>query len=239
MIELYRTIADLQERIERANVVNVDRNVEDYHAELSLRELGEILGEQDVQVQGMIFTRPSDPRYREPHLFLHPTHRETLRLFPPLEDVTPRNLEATATAIEETSHWVYDHQHRERFGRYSHSAATELIGAIDKYNIIHSFIREGVSEEELRRKTFEVDNLAQDHDLRSPNYVIAHKLARAFVEQLNEKSGAEAGREMVHAYHLEDTELLRYLIQDKGLRIDRLSRTEHDQIIALLLEMGI
>jgi hypothetical protein len=243
MVELYRTLADLQTRIERANVVNIDRNVEDYHAEVSMRELGEILGEPGLEVGGMAFTRPSNPRYREPHLFLHPINRQRLEQSPPSQGISRRNLEATATAIEETSHWVYENQHKERFGRFAHSAASELIGAIDKYNIMFSYINEGLeeglTEEEIRAKTFEVDKLVQGHELRSPYYIIAHKLARAVVDQLNEVSGSEAGREMVHLYHLEDVELIRTLIHEKGLSIDGLSRTEHEQVMAMLLEMGI
>jgi hypothetical protein len=239
MVKLYQTLANLQTRIEQANAVNIDRNIENYHAELSLRELGEIIKEPEVRVQGMIFTQPSDRRYKEPHLFLHPYHRETLRSFPPINGVTPRNLEATATAIEEISHWVYDIQHKEKFGRYSHGAATELIGAIDKYYILHSFRTENISEQELMRNSFEVDDLAIDHSLRDPQYVIAHKLAKAFVNELNRKNIREAGRERVRAYHLEDLKLLQYLIQDKGLKMDNLSKREYDQVIALLLNMGL
>jgi hypothetical protein len=239
MVELYRTLADLQTRIERANAVNIDRNVENYHADISLEELREVLGEPGLEVGGMSFTKPSNPRYREPHLFLHPDHRERLVQHSPLEvGVTRDNVYSVATAVEEISHWVYSQQYKQRFGRWGETAATELIGSVDKCNITCSFPLVGVGEEEIRRSSFEADQAPFGSPLRTPEYLIAHKLGRGFIEHLD-TLGPDAARKMVHAYHLEDKELLRFLMYDVGLRIPGLEEREEQQVMQHLQDLRI
>jgi hypothetical protein len=150
-----------------------------------------------------------------------------------------RNIGATAAAIEEVSHWVYDTWHKQRFNRYSHSAATELIGAVDKYNILISFAGNQNLEEEIRRMSFETDHLLPGHRERTPSYLVAHKLAKNLIDHLNTLPHEDAADKMVTAYHLEDRELLKYLIFDIKLRVDNLNKQENDRVIRLLKDLGL
>lgn len=239
MATMESILAELQKRIERANAVNIDANVEDFHANISMEELARILREPGLEVGGMCFTKPGHPVYKKPHVFIHPRSRETLCAESPLQGLSIRNIGATAAAIEEVSHWVYDTLHKERFGRYSHSAAAELIGAVDKYNILKSFVGNQDLEEEIRRMSFETDHLLPGHRDRTPSYLVAHKLAKNFIDHLNTISRGDAADAMVTAYHLEDRELLKYLIFDIKLRVDNLSRQENDRVIRLLKDLGL
>ena len=246
MPTINETLAEIQGIIEKSNAVSIDANVEDFHAELSLGQLRRVLGDPEFVGMGLCFKEPGHPQYgRDAHIWLHPTIRRRLEQHSPMvEGVTPQSIESAATAIEEVSHWVYEQRHKDVFGRYSHAAAAEFMGAYDKYNILYHFFHKineqrvtEEGEEMIRRYSFE-EHYRQPGE-RTPTYTLAHKFALAFVEYCNTLPPKEAAQLGVRAHRAEDKELYGMLLNDLGLGVDASSAEEQQILLQTLIAMGV
>lgn len=151
--------------------------------------------------------------------------------------------------IEETSHYTYQESYREKFpSQKPHSANTEMMGVIDKYNVlqalyIKNFGRTMDSSENAEAiyhaaVAYEESNWNGD---RPAQYIIGHELGRQYVDFLNtlHSDGVDVSPELTAFYGADNRAQIEHLLYDLGLEIKTRTVAESEDVGRVFQEIGV
>lgn len=139
-----------------------------------------------------------------------------------------------ATAIEETSHFVYTSFYQKKFGGLPNEGIIELVGALDRYNIT-KYLSKVMRDEKLSEGEYQAAVLKneaafflKDRGKRNPAHIIGHELGVQYLQVLDHMrdTGQDAGQEFGNFYKSPNTEQVRHLFTDLGLQVQTYSDEE-------------
>lgn len=159
------------------------------------------------------------------------------------------DLQDMLALVEETSHYLYIENYKNRFlGQKPHNAAVEMVGVIDKYNILQAlflknFGRNMNSVEQAQSVYYnaiasEEANWTGD---RPAEYIVGHDLGLQYVYYLNGlyNQGVDVSQELLTFYGASNKHQVEHLLYDLGLTIEARTSAENVAVGEILNQMDV
>jgi hypothetical protein len=150
--------------------------------------------------------------------------------------------------IEETSHYTYHDSYRQmRNGQSPHSANIEMIGVIDKFNILLGLHQKSFGEGmDIARQAESIYQNAVVSEQSWPGdrpaeYIVGHELGIQYVDLLNglHNQGTDTSSELNSFYRMSNQAQMEYLFYDLEFSVDARSPSENEGIGKAFQEIGL
>jgi len=210
-------------------------------------ELKQLLGVDKLHPEASIYPITVDGQYQATIIYLNSKVRERLSTSTPHSRLKGDNFGDYEALVEEVSHYVYGNLYRQKYGQSSHSAMTELIGVVDKFNIIQAdFVHTygEIADPETQQGLFRINAGAYSPDLAGSTpqqYIIGHRLGVKYVGYLNHlaNEGGDPSQELMNFYHAPNPAQLTHLLYDCGLDFETHSEQEKADTAKVFASLGV
>lgn len=151
--------------------------------------------------------------------------------------------------IEETSHYTYQESYRGKFpGQKPHSANTEMMGVIDKYNVLQALYIKNfgrtMDSSENAEAIYHAAVASEESNWngdRPAQYIIGHELGGQYVDFLNtlHNDGVDVSSELTAFYGADNRDQIEHLLYDLGLEVKTRTATESEDVGRVFQEIGV